>query len=330
MKYKRVEIVDVLGPDIIQIVLSLHDPSGKYSRHAGATMASLFENTTKNIEVHLLHDETLTELNKEKFIMLADNYKQKVAFHFLKIRNDIGGSKALNRVTKGTLFRLYLEEILALNRVIYLDTDIIVEMDIFNLWEENLHGFFLGGVDRDEYRNYVKKESFYIKLGFNEKEYFNAGVLLMDLKAIKEKISLKNRSFDFLKKYPWAPALDQDALNFIFKGNYKILDSKYNQIVNQYYTKNSIDFNGQKKIWHFAGGIKPWNMIQYPVDSLYWKYLMKTPWGSDMNSLIKCIEEMNYKYYPLEKSILDQRIGNRKSFLRNLIKRIIKELKGVI
>ena len=62
----------------IHVALAVYDPKGTYSQHAGVVMTSIFENTQSPVVVHILHDETLTEDNRKKFIRTAEKYGQTV------------------------------------------------------------------------------------------------------------------------------------------------------------------------------------------------------------------------------------------------------------
>ena len=78
----------------IHVALAVHDPSGTYSQHAGVTMTSIFENTSSPVTIHLLHDDTLTQENREKFIKTAQKYSQEIEFI------DISKSFTLTRLYK--------------------------------------------------------------------------------------------------------------------------------------------------------------------------------------------------------------------------------------
>ena len=68
---------------MIHVCFGLHDKTGRYSKFTGTAMLSLFENviTPRSTTVHILHDNTLTEDNREKFIYLAGRCNQFVEFH---------------------------------------------------------------------------------------------------------------------------------------------------------------------------------------------------------------------------------------------------------
>ena len=79
--------------EIIQVALSVYDPSGTYSCYAGVVMTSLFSNTHSKINVTILHDDTLTDDNRRRFESTAGRWKQNINFvdvsdHIFRIAKD--------------------------------------------------------------------------------------------------------------------------------------------------------------------------------------------------------------------------------------------------
>ena len=66
---------------MIHVCFGLYDKTGHYSKFTGTTICSLFDNMTSEVTAHILHDNTLTQDNREKFFALADRYKQRVNFY---------------------------------------------------------------------------------------------------------------------------------------------------------------------------------------------------------------------------------------------------------
>lgn len=67
----------------IQVCYAIHDSDGSYAKFIGTSMDSILENTTAPVAFHILHDDTLTALNREKFQQLVDYYGATVAFYDL-------------------------------------------------------------------------------------------------------------------------------------------------------------------------------------------------------------------------------------------------------
>ena len=69
---------------MIHVCFALHYKTGHYSKFTGTAMLSLFENLStppRSTTVHILHDNTLTTDNRDKFIYIAGQYNQLVKFY---------------------------------------------------------------------------------------------------------------------------------------------------------------------------------------------------------------------------------------------------------
>lgn len=313
--------------DYIHIAMAFTDETGLYSRNIGATITSILRNTEHRVYIHLLCDKTLSDENYIKFNELICQYKQKIKFYNINLDNKskLIKSKELNRVSKGSLYRLMLPELIDLEKVIYLDSDIIVNLDISTLWNINIGNYILGAVlDIESSRNNKRFKKFYESINVDLNRYFNAGVIIFNLNKLKN-FDLVNKCIEFLSNRPDVPHLDQSALNYFFKGNdVKLLDRKYNIIVSDELMKINIKekkIDNISGIYHFAGVGKPWNGIYNEYDKLYWKYLILSPWGEKEN-IIKYISLMDLEKYPLEFMMEKQMVYSRKKFILEFLKKL--------
>ncbi|GHS89098.1 hypothetical protein AGMMS49957_11720 [Synergistales bacterium] len=264
--------------DTIHVVLAVCDPKGTYSRHAGVVMTSIFEHTKSQVCVHILHDETLTDGNRARFEETADTYGQSVEFHDVSLFMEQMSEYALQHARKGhsigALFRLSSPDILKIDKAIYLDVDIIVNMNIQELWDIPMEGRSLAGA-RDMPIGRFSAAAFRRKLmGCDWKDYVNSGVLIMNLSQIREKYNLLQQSAQWYKYCrSYSHLVDQNFLNSCFRGDIKIIDARFNN-------GNARDNNSANSILHSMGIAKPWNGLTGSViDRLYWKTWTKTPWG---------------------------------------------------
>lgn len=266
----------------IHVALAVYDPKGTYSQHAGVVMASIFENTRSFVCVHVLHDETLTEENREKFLLTAKPYAQSVVFENMSGYAEKFGPEVLalvdNAFSPGSLYRLFAPYVLPLDKVIYLDSDIIVNLDIKDLWEIPLDGHCLIGVqDRvlsEAFKKRFSFEGFRCRLnGCDPSSYVNSGVLVMNLGWMREHYDMVVECSHWLLQHKHTATLpDQDFLNAFFRGRIKLADARFNRC-NPYHGDPS------DSILH-ATNAKPWEGYQgTSIEPLYWKILSRTPWG---------------------------------------------------
>lgn len=240
----------------IHIALSVYDLNGTYSRHAGVVIASVLRNTDAEVCFHILHDETLTVDNRDKLCEIVTGMSSRtsdiidsaidfvdVSGIFEQIQN-VDIEKVSLRFTKGALFRLALPDVLpTLNKIIYLDCDMVVTLDIMDLWKIDLNGYALAGVlakhvvtvgnenlslpDQAITKDKIKTNS----MGINEGRYINSGMLLMNLHKIrdsgKEKGYLLKRAVSYIVQHG-AILPDEEFLNAEYLGDIIFLDRRYN------------------------------------------------------------------------------------------------------
>mgnify|MGYP002623641676 CR=1 FL=1 len=173
---------------MIHVCFGLHDGDGRYSKFVGTTMASIFENTLAPVTIHILHDDSLSADNRDKFSYLAGRYAQHVNFHDveeicaddIKFLRDKLADKIKLRFGIGAFYRLLIKKILAplkIDKAIYLDADIIVNMDIDELWHRDLKNFPLAAVPEEiATLDMMVENKFVLRSGRVRKEnYFCSG-----------------------------------------------------------------------------------------------------------------------------------------------------------
>lgn len=174
------------------------------------------------------------------------------------------GYKTGPHINYATYFRFFAAEVVDSDRVLYLDSDIIVTGELTSLFKLNLKGYSIGAVD-DVYA-YEGRES-----------GFNAGVLLMDTAKWKEH-SIVNSLLELAAEQNQAVHLgDQSILNIYFEDNWLALDETYNYMVGTDTFRlaqecERLDDN-QPVIVHFASHDKPWNTYSISrLRELWWAY----------------------------------------------------------
>lgn len=283
--------------DIIHIGFGLHDKTGHYSVWVGTVMQSILEHTDSRICFHILHDETLSIDNKYKLEKVARSGSSIIEFHKIDENDFSVGKNQMSRFTIGTMFRCSLPELLPnLNRIIYLDADLFVNRDIKELWDVDICEYCLAGVADEgvDIHNYPKILNKYP--GIKKESYFNAGVLYMNLKKLREFGNLKKLVVDFLVENPEAGLPDQDALNVIFHNKVLYLDGSWNQFVFMHRKDNVEKLD--KAIFHYAADL----LILYShsqIDLEYFRTICRTPWiDYEMNHQFeRCFDRMNDRVY---------------------------------
>ena len=267
---------------MIHICFGLHDGDGKYSKFVGATMASIFENTCAPVTIHILHDDTLTADNRDKFSYLAGRYAQHVEFHNVEelCPNEINflreklADKIKLRFSIGAFYRLLIKNIFGDGKIIYLDADIIVNLDITELWRKNLKNFPLASVPEIAATSkFMITDKFLLNAGVvNKENYFCSGVILFNLSKLDENFFYDG--VQFLVDNPACESVDQDILNAFFSENYLKLNQKFDSFVA---AERQINETVANKIYHYSGKSAGFNQND-EFNRLWLKYFARTPW----------------------------------------------------
>ena len=185
-----------------------------FTIHCAVTLTSLFANN-RNSEfcVHIIAS-TLPEADQKALSSIAESYGNKICFYFPEkdLLNNFSIKKSGNRISIATYYRCLLSRILPVNidKILYMDCDIVVLNDISEFWNTDITQYAIGciediGSDEEEY---------YSRLQYDKKySYFNAGVLLINLKYWREhKIDEMCEQY-FLAHSDRIRFNDQDLLN---------------------------------------------------------------------------------------------------------------------
>ena len=206
---------------------------------------------------------------------------------FLNINlSDTPAFKVSDHVTVATYFRLFLDKLVpaSIDRIIYMDSDILICGALEELWATDLDGYPVAAavdVVADEDLSVRKK------IGLAPaSHYLNAGVLLIDLCRWRND-KLGERALAFAIERPELMTYwDQCALNYVLDGRFKELAKVWNfqsghlrRTGNGKLTADALREMRAAKIIHFTGALKPWlYLTDHPMKWLYWKFLRKTEW----------------------------------------------------
>ena len=266
---------------MIDIALCFSDNDGFFYRNAATTIVSVMENTKENLCFHIVHDDTLPLDKKDELTRIVERYKQKIQFYTAPAVSEEIIAAIPKHFGRGALYRLFLHHLLDTDKAIYLDCDIICEMDIKNLYAQDLGVMPLGAVIDT---GMGKQNLAHIQtIGIKPEQYFNSGVLLLNMAWFRkngdELLRLMPQELSLEKKIIFPV---QTVMNtFFVKNNHKILylDERFNYMLG-FGGRTMQDFSVYKnKILHLTGE-KPWKKFSNSA-LFYWKYYNKTPWGAN-------------------------------------------------
>jgi len=273
---------ELLNPDKvaeqINVCMSFDN---NYFIHAITALHSIIINKKSiyNLNVYILCDNKL-DIEKRKEVQRI--FKGKMQVSFIDIDPGLFSSLPLNRqyISLNTYYRLIIHKVLPnLNKIIYLDSDVIFCDDIINLWNINLKNNCIAG-SLDEGGVLQSRR---LSLGPTN-NYINAGVLVFNLELIREKYADIFRDYieNYLINKQEIILQDQDIINITFKDNLYILPLKWNvnsrmfslnDLEHKYSLGDEIEAVKDPGIIHYTDKKKPWNFLcAHPLRELYWKY----------------------------------------------------------
>lgn len=201
----------------------------------------------------------------------------------------IAGLPTMTEISSAMWYRIYLAELLPdVAKVLYLDVDTLAMRSLAGLWEIELGDSYVGAVTNIFQADHFGRLE---HLGLSGPEvYFNSGVLLMNLEALR-----RDRFADTLRAYALANVErldwpDQDALNVVLGGRRLPLHPRFNVMNSTLLFESAADVYGAEAlaearrepvIRHFEGPAhsKPWHLLcDRPHRELYFEHRRRTPW----------------------------------------------------
>lgn len=247
----------------------------KYIQHLHVMLVSLFENNKEqNFIVHIFSDNLSTEIQNE-VQELSNQYKQNIVFYDLNI-DYIKHFSISNHASLANYYRIIACKLLPQNitKILYMDVDLLVLKNIKALYSINLENNLLAVISEVGKMEEQKK---ILNLP-NDKQYFNSGIMLINLKKWQDE-KWTEKLINYINQNPeklmfW----DQDALNAMCYGQCIYLDNKWNMQAAMFENNKNNKQNFQNTaIMHFTGSSKPWQyMNKHPYKYLYYQYLKKT------------------------------------------------------
>lgn len=230
-----------------------------YAMQLTTTLRSIVETNQSGwpIEFHVLQDG-LTEATRTK--VLNSLPRGSASIRWVPVDSRLFGEFATApHVSKMTYVRFLIPQVFpdTVSRVLYMDTDLLVLDDLTPAWETDLEGAVVGAV-LDRWDLQIKRSESGLEDVPRVRDYFNAGVLLIDLQRWREE-RVSEKAMNYMIRHCRTPFMDQDALNVACDGLWKKLEPRWN--FHDHYGKRILDMGPEQRpgVVHFVGKEKPWN-----------------------------------------------------------------------
>lgn len=244
-----------------------------YAPYADCAIRSIKENSSKeyNYKIYILH-QGLKEKNINILSKLS-NDTFKISFKEVDGLDDITDREEnklrCDYFTLTIYFRLFIPIMFPeYDKAIYIDSDVVVPGDISKLYNLEL-GNNLIGASTDHSIQHIPELINYVEnaIGVNKKEYINSGVLLMNLKLMREKC-FSTEFLKLLNKFHFdVVAPDQDYLNAMCNGKILYLDECWDAMPND--SKPALK---NPELIHYNLFQKPWCYDNIQYEDYFWEY----------------------------------------------------------
>lgn len=313
--------MDSLNDRNLHVVYASDD---KFAEILGVSLVSLYEKNTEMEEIHIyVLDSGVSDVNKKRLCSICDKYRRK-SIRFISARDIskiLSMSVSTDRGSLSQYARMFVSRDLpeTLERVLYLDCDIIINDSLYEFWNLDLKGKTIAALKDAFSRQYRKN----IELQPDD-IMFNSGVMLIDMMKWKEK-NIEKRLLSFIKRHNGVIQQgDQGALNAVLSKDTYCFHPRFNSVTIFYdFTyeemlvyRKPVDFYSKKEvkqavehpvIIHFTTSFlseRPWvEGCKHRYVSEWMRYKAISPWNETplwkpQNSGIKGIYKKLMKYMP--------------------------------
>lgn len=269
---------------IIPVFFTIDD---NFAPFLSVALKSLLDKASQEYfyNIHIVNNG-LSEENKNKILSLETDYA-KIMFNNMDERLRTITDKKGTRLREdyfslAIFFRIFIPDCFKeYDKAIYIDSDTLVLDDISKLYNIDLGDNYIGGctetscLGMDDITNYFTNG-----VGVNYKEYMNSGMLVFDMKALREQHFAEKFLYLF-KKYNFGNVdPDQSYINAILKNKKLLIDNRWNATVSK--DNKLIDNPG---IIHFNLFKKPWHYDNVAGEKYFWEYAKKTPYYEEIKSI---------------------------------------------
>lgn len=260
----------------------------KYIRPTVVAIKSLQINCDKNNQYRIAI--LTTNASDDDIALLRDSETDNIKINIINQDKFAARLPAVNvsrHVSRAALLKFFLPDIFkSLDKILYLDSDVLILRDITDLWNTDISGVY-AAVVKDVFS--ITNRDYMNNLGIRHEFYFNSGVMLLNLAKMRDdKIPEKLLKFRMTHDQVF---MDQDAFNAVIGNNVLYLPWWYN-FLNCYleyaspqqlsdlftddFNKSPVSIFNQSTILHLGGAAKPWMQDMGYLSKLYKRYYKRS------------------------------------------------------
>lgn len=269
--------------NVIPVFFTIDDG---YAPFLSVALGSAIKNSSKekSYKAIILHED----LSKENIDKLQNLATENFAVEFVQMREGLESitDRMSNRLrcdyfTLTIYFRLFIPAMFPeYDKGIYIDSDVVVTGDLAELFETELGDNYIGAcadksvVDVPPLARYMEEA-----VGVDRHSYINSGVLLMNLKKLRE-AELDSHFLGLLNAYHFdCIAPDQDYLNAMCSGKIHYLSDAWDAMPTE--DKPEIE---DVKIIHYNLFSKPWCYDGIQYGDVFWDYAQDSAYVQEIKA----------------------------------------------
>ena len=233
----------------------------------------IMNNDSSEFDIFVVYES----LSAHSIELIHEIESPSIRLQFLQISYDkLGTCPVTGGWSRDTYVRLFVQNYLNddLDRILYLDGDIIVNKSIQDFYDQEFEGnYYIAVEDQVQGRSEERHRKLNMPL---DSPYVCAGVLLINLREIKKCVD-DNSVLEFINQNKdKLDYLDQDVLNGLFYQHIKVVENfQYNFFPFRVKWNNIREWHRDVKIIHYGGDNKPWQRgYRYSGYQLWWRYAL--------------------------------------------------------
>lgn len=266
------KINDSDGKTVVPVVFSADH---NFIMPTSVAILSMLQNSTDCFcRIIILQGKDVTGKDQESLKTLIAPFAASIEFQTMG--NEFDNCFEIRGISTASYYRIQIPWLIPdLDKVLYIDGDVLFKQSILQLFNEDIEGYYVGGVNNIILLD-ISIEKYVSQIGADHNSYINGGVQIINSKLQRTDNLYEQYKKHLGEKYKYQ---DQDIVNIVCKGKVKLISHKYNSTYTaiKYYQAN----NGKCKIdksqeysklqplepviIHYAGA-KPWNSF-----TLYWR-----------------------------------------------------------
>src|SRR5271166_4182485 len=241
--------------------------TGDYAKYTAVSLFSLLLHAERPAKIYCLVTNA-DDSQLAPIVRIAARFNAKL--DIIRIAEDTFGDwKDILHFSRATYLRILIPDVVPEQRVLYLDSDLIVTCDVFPLISTGMDGCCIAGVAEPGGGASSKVPR------APDDQYINDGVMLMDLEALRSRnfvSACKDIYWQHEALVTWAA---QFVINKFAGGDKKLIDKVWNVQTNTRplglaYWEHEIAVHDGAGIIHFNGPVKPWYGWCNPWPSRFW------------------------------------------------------------